>query len=157
MAADLAAMLISGAVPSLAGATAVANPPLPNPALRPIHQVFRNWNLDERRLNEWQAIVSGGAAPEKANPVNHDALMRPLDAAAAPYANAAPGGNDLLDDMGWIPAWRAWVQMATDITSDANATTAERYTPAVARRDGSVQPPSNQELSDAMRFLFDLR
>ena len=160
LASELAAMLISGAVPSLRGATAVPsppNPPLANPALRPIHQVFRNWNLDERRLNEWQAVVSGGAATEKANPADHDALMRPLDAASAPYANAVPTGNDLLNDMGWIPTWRAWLRMATDITSDATATSAERYTPLVARRDGSVASPTNQELSDAMRFLFDLR
>jgi len=166
LASDLAAMLISGAAPSLRGATAgadvhadpaIVGPVLTNPGLGPVHQVFRNWNLDERRLNEWQRVVSGGAAIEKQTPATHDPLMRPLDPGASPYLNAAPGGNDLLNDMGWIPTWRAWLRVATDITADAAAPAAERYTPSVARRDGTVRPPTNQELSDAMRFLFDLQ
>jgi hypothetical protein len=74
----------------------------------------------------------------------------------AGYANAAPAAEDLLNDMGWIPAWRAWLRVATDVTTDTSAQTPEPYTSPVQRRDGRTVKPTNRELTDAMRFLFDL-
>ena len=33
--------------------------------MNPVYQVFRNWNLNQRRINEWQMLISGGAVSEK--------------------------------------------------------------------------------------------
>jgi hypothetical protein len=46
--------------------------------------------------------------------------------------------------------------MASDPASNATGAAAERYTPAVATAAGGLTPPTNQELSNALRFLFDL-
>jgi hypothetical protein len=157
-AADLAVLLALGAAPSLAGAPVAAEPfagaPLPAP-LSPVYQVFRQWNLDERRVNEWRMLVSGGAESEKVNPAVRDPAMRP-DPANAPYASNVPGGEPLTNQMGWLPLWRAWLRMAGDLTSDTAAATAMPYTPVVATRDGRRFQPTNAQLSDGVRFLLDL-
>ena len=63
--ADLAALLCLGAASRIAPDTA----PLAGTGRKiPVHrvsQVFRNWNLDRRRLNEWKLMVSGGAESER--------------------------------------------------------------------------------------------
>ena len=58
--------------------------------------------------------------------------------------------------MGWLPLWRAWLRMASDLTSDTAAATAMPYTPSVATRDGRKFQPTNAQLSDGVRFLLDL-
>ena len=159
IAADLAAMLVAGASPSF-DAVSANGPSLPTLAddrLSSVYQVLRNWNLDERRLNEWRAVVSGGAAVEKIDPATHDASMRPLETGAPAYSSAAFLGDDLLNDMGWVPTWRAWLRMASDVTADPTSSSPERYTPVIERRDGRVAAPTNAELTTAIRFLFDLR
>jgi hypothetical protein len=159
LAADLAVLLSLGAAPSLFDgpltAEFLAGAPLPGP-LTPVYQVFRQWNLDERRVNEWRMLVSGGAESEKArHAADRDPAMRP-DPAGAPYASQAPGGESLANMMGWIPVWRAWLRMASDLTSDTNAANAMPYTPSVATRDGHTFQPTNAQLTDAVRFLLDL-
>src|SRR5262249_34697447 len=64
-AADLAALLCLGAASRL---SLDDHPVTPPSAAKPVHrvsQVFRNWNLDRRRLNEWKTLVSGGATSER--------------------------------------------------------------------------------------------
>jgi hypothetical protein len=162
LAADLAVLLCMGAAPSLSAApitTADASlPALPNPTLDPVYQVFRQWNLDERRVNEWRMLVSGGAESEKGGrPRDRDPAMRPNPNAAAPaYASPADAGERLATAMGWIPLWRAWLRMATDVTASTTAATAMPYTPLVPTRDGRLLQPSNADLSTAVRFLLDL-
>jgi hypothetical protein len=150
-------MLVAGAVPSLrpASANKPGLPAIAAPIPGPVYQVFRQWNLDERRLNEWRMLVEGGAVSEKTNPAQHEPGMRPHPNPAG-YASAVPAGEDLLNDMGWIPAWRAWLRIAADVTTDTSAATAQPYTRPVQRRDGRIVRPTNTELTDAMRFLFDL-
>ena len=150
-------MMMTGAVPSLGGGTANTPglTPIANPVPGPVYQVFRQWNLDERRLNEWRMLVEGGAVSQTANPGAFEPSMRPHPNPAA-YASSAPGGEDLLNDMGWISTWRAWLRVATDTAADTAATRAETYTPTVQRRDGRTLRPTNQDLTDAIRFLFDL-
>jgi len=58
--------------------------------------------------------------------------------------------------MGWIPLWRAWVRIATDVGADAGAAFALPSTPLVRFADGSVRRPANSELTDGVRFLLDL-
>jgi len=158
LAGDLAAMLCAGAAPVLGPVTAntAGLPPIADPVPPAVYQVFRQWNLDERRLNEWREIVTGGAAPDTADAAGHHAGLRPHPNPATYNNVAAAAGADLVADMGWIPTWRAWLRMATDITTDSAAATAEPYTPQVQRRDGTTAAPTNQQLTDAMRFLFDL-
>jgi hypothetical protein len=156
MAADLAALLCMGAMPSLVD-TPIQIPAAPAP-LAPVYQVFRQWNLDERRVNEWRMLVSGGADSEKGgNAGARDPAMRPNPVAAAPaYASANPGGEPLATAMGWIPLWRAWLRMASDPTADTNDQVAMPYTPVVATRDGNQFKPTNRQLTTAVRFLLDL-
>jgi hypothetical protein len=158
-AADLTVLLALGAAPSVSGAPVTAEPlaaaPLPAP-LAPVYQVFRQWNLDERRVNEWRMLVSGGAESEKAgHPADRDPAMRP-DPGGAAYASQAPAGEPLTNQMGWLPLWRAWLRMAGDLTSDTNAATAMPYTPVVATRDGNSFQPTNAQLTAGVRFLLDL-
>ncbi|HTG33675.1 MAG TPA: hypothetical protein VLB76_12175 [Thermoanaerobaculia bacterium] len=58
--------------------------------IAPIQQVFRNWNLDRRRVDEWRLLVAGGAArgPDLAE---GDATARAL---------------------GWVPLLRKWQDAA---------------------------------------------
>ena len=46
-----------------------------------VYQVFRNWNLDRRRVNEWRMLVAGGAVSEKdGHPEKWDpAMLKPPD------------------------------------------------------------------------------
>lgn len=160
-AADLAVVLSLAALPSLrtvnptdpdatVGAPAVAGP------VGPVFQVFRQWNLDERRVNEWRMLVSGGAVSEKnGHPADRDPAMRP-DPNNAPYASAASAGEPLATAMGWLPLWRAWTRMASDTTADAEGATVMAYTPAVVGADGTTIRPTNQDLTTAIRFLLDL-
>jgi hypothetical protein len=149
-AADLAALLC------LAGASRLASsdrPVTPEGATRPVHrvsQVFRNWNLDRRRVNEWKAIVSGGAASERrgdfraaeeAAPVDPADAGGTLDDAAVERRRAA---DALVRDLGWLGVFRAWVDMAGRARTDT--TGAEVFRPGA---------PSNRELSRAMASLID--
>jgi hypothetical protein len=157
LAADLAALLCLGAMPSLVDSPIhlVAH----GPSLDPSFQVLRQWNLDERRVNEWRMLVTGGADSEKpfgaADP--RDPAMRPNPVAGAPaYASKAPAGERIATAMGWIPLWRAWLRMATDPVSDTTAAVSMPYTPVVATRDGHEFKPTNAELSAGIRFILDL-
>ena len=178
-ASDLAALLCMGAAPSLAGSAAGAGgnapaevrgplapfqapgqAPLAN--LGPVFEVFRQWNLDERRVNEWRQLVQGGAERDQPDPVHADPGMRP---APAGYANAAqsappaapsPDPETLARSMGWVPLWRAWSRMAADVTADSSAQTPMSYTPAVGLPDGTRIQPCNADLTNAIRFLLDL-
>ncbi len=162
LAAELAALLCMGLAPSLDGAAvgvpaAAGRPAVANPTADPVYQVFRRWNLDERRVNEWRMLVHGGAVSEKPAAAGaHEAGMRAHPNPGG-YNNAAAAGEEIANLMGWVPLWRAWLRVAADPKADTLAATAEQYTPFVTRADGSVSQPTNAELSQAIRFLLDLR
>jgi len=154
-ASDLAVLLALAAAPTL-GTVSVSDglAALPDPAVHEVVQVFRRWNLDERRLAEWQSLVAGGAPRQGAPPAPPgDPLLRTLPVG---YPGAQAVGADLVDAMGWIPLWRAWVRIATDVGADAGAAFALPSTPLVRFADGSVRRPANSELTDGVRFLLDL-
>jgi len=145
-AADLAVLLCLGGASRLRDVTpAQPNPPVP-PALadlEPLTQVFRQWNLDERRVNEWREIVTGGASPEAA-------------LAGTPLAPGAPDGRGIALAMGWVPLWRAWLRVASDTAADTTAATAMSYTPTVTANDGRRFRPTNAELTAGIGHLLDL-
>ncbi len=118
-----------------------APPPLGN--LDPVTEVFRRWNLDERRVNEWREVVSGGASPEEA-------------LAGAPLAPGAPDGRAVALAMGWVPLWRAWLRVASDTVADTSAPVAMAYTPTVIAHDGRRFRPTNAELTAGIVHLLDL-
>lgn len=136
IAADLAAMLCMGAVPTMAGGPVPVPGVAANPNLAEVRQVFRQWNLDERRVNEWRMLVVGGAARED--------------------AGAAPAGEPLTRELGWVPLWRAWSRMATDLTTDTDSTAPAEYNPPLARAGGRPVAPANRDLTQAIRYLFEL-
>lgn len=157
-AADLAVLLHLGAAPWLGGPVAPANPPPPAPQLPAVgktYEVFRQWNLDHRRVNEWRMLVAGSAESEKnGRPERADPGMlagRPADQPAA-----AAAGAPIADAMGWVPLWRAWLRVAGDLTADVNAAVAMPYTPTVRRADGSTFIPTNADLTAGVRHLLDL-
>jgi hypothetical protein len=150
-AADLAALLMMGAAPSL------AEPALAAP-LHPVYQVFRQWNLDERRVNEWRMLVSGDAVSEKGgNPASHDPGMRPLSPGDAFVPSpAAAVGETIANGLGWVRTFRAWARIAGDTQAATNGRNAESYSPTLRRADGTRTAATNQELTAAVRFLLDL-
>jgi hypothetical protein len=159
LAGDFAAMLCLGAVPDmldlaqqgipgLAGKQSPANQPV-DARVRPVYQVFRNWSLDRRRVNEWRMLVLGGAVSEKGrDPAARDAAMPLVDAAwTAAMADPAVAprtadGERVSRVQGWVPLFRRWLDMAADPASNA--------------ADGTGAGPTNRDLSRAMAFLFDL-
>jgi hypothetical protein len=70
--------------------------------IQPIHQVFRNWNLDRRRVDEWRLLVAGGATLESG------AVLTEGEATARA--------------VGWVPLLRKWLDAAArpevDLTAD---------------------------------------
>jgi hypothetical protein len=152
-AADLAALLALAAAPSLAPVqVADALPALPDVHVHEVVRVFRKWNLDERRLDEWRTLVAGGApvdppSEEAADPLARDVITDP--------GHPHPAGAPVAAAMGWVPLWRAWLRMAGDPLADSGAATAHGDTPVVTMPDG-VRRPTNAELTDGIRFLFDL-
>jgi len=125
--------------------------------LSKIYQVFRNWNLDRRRVNEWRTIVAGGAANENAansagyfanmlggslRPDNHDSWHSPLhDSDAAAFTE----GEQTARQLGWVKVLREWLAVRQEDSQNPLADTA--FTPG---------NPSNRALSRAMAYLFDL-
>jgi hypothetical protein len=155
-AADLAVLLAMAAAPTLSGGTVTVTdglPPLPAPqrTLDEVRQVFRLWNLDERRLNEWRMLVSGGATTEKDPPGSPDPLL-----VEPTHASPAAAGEPIATAMGWIPLWRAWLRVASDPGTDVEAPIAMAYTPPVPF-PGGTRRPTNADLTLGIRFLLDLR
>ena len=146
-AADLATLLCLGATSRLlpaeklvAGPTGVGTP---HP-LRKVYQVFRNWNLDRRRENEWRMLVGGGAVSEKRGDPAADDPAAPVEAGWSSLVGTA--GERVANDLGWTNLLRGWVDMARRPGADATAD--------VAFRPGS---PTNLELSRGLAFLLDMR
>lgn len=141
IAGDFGALLCLGAVPHLGGKDDER-----------IFQVFRNWCLDRRRVNEWRMIVAGRAWSEKAAPDRYDEKMPhgargPTDPAAwrAPIgAAAAAEAEQTALGAGWVPAFRKWLDMMRQPAQDPNAAT-------------SIHPedPTNRALSRAVAWLLD--
>jgi len=153
-ASDLATLLAVAAAPSL-GTVTVSDglAPVALPQTKEVVQAFRRWNLDERRLAEWQALVTGGGPVEGRASAPPDPLVRTPPSG---YGGAQPVGEELVAAMGWIPLWRAWVRVATDAAADVEANVAMPATPLVRFPDGSVRRPTNAALTEGVRFLLDL-
>ena len=108
-----------------------------------VYQVFRNWNLDRRRQNEWKMLVQGGALSEKRGDATaRDAALPPLP---PDWALRVPDGEATSNAMGWLNLLRAWSDMAGRPEQDALADTAFR-----------PGQPSNRALTRAMAYLFDM-
>jgi hypothetical protein len=111
-------------------------------SLQRSYQVFRNWNLDQRRVNEWRMLVQGGAVSEKAGrPEAPDFAMGFVPPG---WVSRAPGGESTANRQGWVPLLRRWLDMAGRAGTDVEAETAFRA--------GEV---SNRELSRALAFVLD--
>ncbi len=145
-AGDVAALLCLGAVEHVADA----------PAGDKVYQVFRNWSLDRRRVNEWRMLVAGDAFSEKAgHPEAYDRAMLdgfgPADKAAwtAPLHAAGPGilaqGERTALKMGWVKLLRAWLDVMRRPAQDPLAATSFR-----------PENPANVELGRGLAYLLDM-
>lgn len=140
-AADFAALLCMGAAPHLEAGV---------PEGDRVFQVFRNWNLDRRRINEWRMLVAGGALSEKGADLNKydPAMLRPSN----PTGWTTKMSGDALDEgertareMGWVPLLREWLDMARRPTVDS-----------LAEERLKAENPTNRAMSRAMAFLLDM-
>lgn len=160
-AADLTVLLALGAVPAIHGGSLnipnaewAASLGATGQRVDDIHQVFRRWNLAERRGNEWNLVVAGGARSEKrGSPAASDPLMRPYPGART---SPAPDGARFVEAMGWLPLWRAWLRGAGDPGVDGDADVAMPWTPIIRLDDGTRRALTNRELTLGVRFLLDL-
>lgn len=142
-AADLAALLCLGATSQLLSAGELPRNNIGSRSdLTRVHQVFRNWNLDRRRENEWKMLILGGAVSEKRGDVAAaDVAVPPAD----PRSDPVPAGEPIANSMGWVNVLRNWVEMARSPL----ANTQDR----IAFRPGN---PTNLELSQALAYLLDI-
>ncbi|MCB9550349.1 MAG: hypothetical protein H6705_00245 [Myxococcales bacterium] len=108
------------------------------PAIARAYEVFRNWNLDLRRANEWRMLISGRATGETGP---HTGAITHPDAPASPL----PGGRAIADRLGWVPLLRRYVDMSQRRGVDSRAET--------ALRPGD---PTNRELSQGLAYLLGL-
>ncbi|MCP4285356.1 MAG: hypothetical protein GY792_13025 [Gammaproteobacteria bacterium] len=123
-----------------------------------VYQVFRNWNLDRRRVNEWRTLVAGEALSEKGStrsgydskmlgatlrPANHATWQEALLGSSQA---AFDEGEQTARQLGWVKALREWM----DVSNEAGQNTLDG---ASAFKPGN---PTNRALSRAMAYLFDL-
>lgn len=147
-AADLATLLCLGTSARMLlgaerAAVAVGRPDERHAAVREPWQVFRNWNLDHRRVNEWRMLVGGAATSEKHNQSDRADVLQPAMPAAA--RTPADSGEAVANRLGWVPLFARWLDMAQREKSDTSS--GEQLRDALA---------SNLELSRGLAFLLDL-
>jgi hypothetical protein len=146
-AGDLGALLCLGAATHISAA--------PPPENERVYQVFRNWSLDRRRVNEWRMLVAGNAFSDKAAaPDRYDNAMLdhfgPADKAAwRPRLSAAGAaifqqGEAAALKMGWVPLFRAWMDIVRRPALNP-------LDPAPFRPEN----PTNIEISRGMAYLLD--
>src|SRR5262249_45866739 len=140
-AADLGALLCLGATTHL---VPDADRPKVGTGLKKAFQVFRNWNLDHRRENEWKMLVLAGTVSEKRG--DGSARDPGLPTLPSDWSLLSGGGEATANAIGWAPLLRHWVDMAR---RPAVSTTAK----------SSFKPgdPTNAELSRALAYLLDMR
>lgn len=147
-AADLATLLCLGTTSRLlqdAERAAVAGGAVDarHSAVDRAHQVFRNWNLDRRRVNEWRMLIGGHAVSEKhGNADQRDALQPGMPEA---LRTGTPGGEAFANAQGWVPLFTRWLDMAQRADSDTHG--------SLALREGE---PSNLELTQGLAYLLNL-
>jgi len=110
-----------------------------------VYQVFRNWDLDRRRVNEWHMLVAGRALSEKHNDsrVYDAAMTRPQPQGYAPRQNDE--GESAANRLGWVPLLRRWIALA-----------GQNVDPLDATAPANPNEVSNLGLSRGMAFLLDL-
>jgi hypothetical protein len=155
-AADLATLLCMAGAQRIVDPVfglSVPAPPSPNVPVTAVRQVFRQWNLDERRMNEWRMLISGNAHSDKpANPATADTATV---TSGAGYAAGPATGEQVANSMGWVNLLRAWSRVAADPDETTTSGAVTNYTPRV-KLGGVPQRPSNTQLTEALRFLLDL-
>ena len=147
-AADLGALLCMGAASHTLSAaerqavTAGADEDR-RPAVNTVHQVFRNWNLNHRRVNEWQMLIGGSAISEKRGaPAAADPLQ---PSAPSGFAALTPTGEGIANRLGWVPLLERWLDVASRPGIDS-----------LAEKPFREGDPTNKRLSEGLAFLLDL-
>lgn len=152
-AADLGVLLCLGAAPHLLSVAETRVPSLNGRTaggaaveerVAKVYQVFRNWNLDRRRENEWRMLIAGGAVDEKdGDPKRWDATMRrPQDGAWSAPPDPVAAVEPVTRRLGWVELLRRW--------SDGPASAGTNAL------DTAGDSPTNQELSRALAYLLDM-
>jgi len=107
-------------------------------------QVFRNWNLDHRRVNEWRMLIGGRGVSEKhGDPAGADSLqpLMPSD-----HRTPVESGEAVANRLGWVPLLKNWLEVAQRRDSDTHSSF------AVLHEGGET----NLALSQGLAYLLDL-
>lgn len=112
-------------------------------ALGEAWQVFRNWNLDHRRVNEWRMLVDGGAVSEKHGQPEQRDVLQPLMPAAA--FTPTHEGEAVANQLGWVGVFARWLEAAQRPDLDTTST--------LPLRQGE---PSILALSKGLAYLLDM-
>ena len=142
-AADLGALLCMGAMSHLLSDSERDKSKFgAQSSLNKSYQVFRNWNLDRRRVNEWRMLVQGAAVDEKGGaPDGADFAM---GAVPSGWRSLAPDGDATARQLGWLPLLRGWLEMSELPGNDA--------ADVAPFRPGM---PGNAALGRALAFVLD--
>ena len=149
-AADVATVLCLGAashlVPSSELAAAAVGPiESRHPEIDKVYQVFRNWNLDHRRVNEWKMLVGGEAVSEKRGVPGDPDPLQPQTPTAPDWNLQVPAGEPVSNALGWTGTLTRWLDAARRAGVDM-------------REDKAFRPgdPTKLELSRALSYLLDM-
>ena len=113
-------------------------------ALPAAWQVFRNWNLDHRRVNEWRMLISGEAVSEKHGDAAHGDVLQP--ALPADHQSPVASGEAVANRLGWVPLFKNWLEVAQRHDADTHASFGG------LRAGGET----NLALSQGLAYLLDL-
>lgn len=126
-ATDLSAMLCMGAVPHLLDKDNTKHSfDLPknshttgnNAKVGKVAQVFRNWSLDRRRINEWKMLVAGGASQDQdtsnGKQVRDTMMMAKTKLDKMEWKAWSKADSEAAiatqNSKGWIPLLRDWLK-----------------------------------------------
>ncbi len=150
-AAELGALFSLAAAPVLNGGTLQVAGVSGEATINPVRQVFRRWNLSERHVAEWQTLFGTGAEAEA---IDGSPIVPPEPATDG--QPVPPEGGRIATGLGWIPAFVAWKKMAVDSRQDSDAVDSAAEIPTLRLDEEPPLCPTNRDLSNAMKYLFDL-
>ncbi len=116
-----------------------------HPKIDKVYQVFRNWNLDLRRVNEWKMLISGDATSEKRGAPGDPDPLQPETPLPDPTDLRGHEGEPTANRLGWVGTLTRWLDAAR--RPGVDMTEEQPFRPG---------DPTKLELSRAMAYLFDM-
>lgn len=148
LASDLASLLAMATMPEISATP--LQPTGGGTAIGRVHRVFREWNLSERHVEEWQRLFNGGL-PAPQDPAAVEPDMRAGSAASSNAAGAATANG-----LGWIRTLRTWKTLAVDPAVKLDTPHSDSRTSQARIPGQPPRVPTNREVNAALKYLMDL-